>query len=29
MNIEGLILDIDGVISSGRKPIEKAIEGDR
>ncbi len=29
MNIEGLILDIDGVISRGRKPIERAIEGYR
>ncbi len=29
MNIEGLILDIDGVISRGRKPIEKALEGYR
>ncbi len=27
MEIEGLILDIDGVISRGRKPIERAIEG--
>ncbi len=29
MNVEGLILDIDGVISRGRKPIERAIEGYR
>ncbi len=29
MNIDGLILDIDGVISRGRKPIERAIEGYR
>lgn len=29
MEIDGLILDIDGVISRGRKPIERAIEGYR
>ncbi len=29
MNVEGLILDIDGVISRGRKPIERAIDGYR
>ncbi|MBE8538824.1 HAD-IIA family hydrolase [Geoglobus acetivorans] len=29
MDIEGLILDVDGVISRGRKPIERAIEGYR